>query len=96
MYVFVDYVFIDCVVIVVIVVIVFIERIQCADNGDNADNAIKARRNGDSVGPLYQKFDQGLFFLLYEALLDAGLLAGEVAQVVEFRATYLTELVDSD
>ena len=96
MYVFVDYVFIDY---VVIVVIVFIERIQCADNGDNgdnADNAIKARRNGDSVGPLYQKFDQGLFFLLYEALLDAGLLAGEVAQVVEFRATYLTELVDSD
>ena len=93
MYVFVDYVFIDY------VVIVFIERIQCADNGDNgdnADNAIKARRNGDSVGPLYQKFDQGLFFLLYEALLDAGLLAGEVAQVVEFRATYLTELVDSD
>ena len=37
-----------------------------------------------------------LCLLDYAALLDTSLLAGEVAEVVEFGTTYLTILVDGD
>lgn len=40
--------------------------------------------------------EEGLFLFLHEALLDAGLLAGEIAQVIEFCAANLTVLVDGD
>lgn len=57
---------------------------------------IKIGRKRYSVRFLFCEVRFGLFVFLYETFLNAGLLAGEIAQVVKFCATYFTELVDCD
>lgn len=42
------------------------------------------------------EYESGFFCLLHAAFFDTGFLACEATEIVKFRATNLTELVDGD
>lgn len=66
---------------------------ETADAGSAVSFFLSVRGGGGvSTSPLQRQ----LVFLDYATLLDASLLAGEVAQVVKFCTTHLTILVDCD
>ncbi len=66
---------------------------ETADAGSAVSFFLSVRGGGGvSTSPLQRQ----LVFLDYATLLDASLLAGEVAKVVELCAAYFTVLVDCD